>query len=142
MLSSIHGWRLHHLGLGEQTLQGWSRSSIMEISVFSGKSRGVTGRHSHCVAADFMHIIIDGDNAVVIQALARKIAIPWLIVFIIRDISSCLIMMDYFSISHKFIEANMTAYRLSTLGHTLSLATTWHHPPPLEFRDIVFLTRW
>ena len=61
------------------------------------------------VKAGIKHIIIEGDNATVIQAIKGTISTPWRIQTLVHDISTILKTMNQITISHIFCEANMEA---------------------------------
>jgi len=61
------------------------------------------------VKEDFRRVIVQEDNATVIQALKGSISVPWYIKIITRDISKYLSLMEHFKILHIYREVNMAA---------------------------------
>ena len=65
------------------------------------------------------HLLIEGDNATVIQALRGEISTPWTIAAINKDVNKFLSTMTSVSISHVYREANIAADWLSKTGQTV-----------------------
>ena len=82
----------------------------------------------------FNHLIIEGDNKIVTQALAGLIHIPWSIHYILRDILDWCEQGLIFTIKHVFHEANMAADWLSKFRHSLvgSFTTDFCFAPNLK----------
>jgi len=83
------------------------------------------------------HLLIEGDNATVIQALRGEISTPWTIAAINKDVNKFLTTMTSVSISHVYSKANMIADWLSKIGQPIfNSEVSWETSPPQELRDI------
>lgn len=57
----------------------------------------------------YINLVVEGDNATVIQALRREIVKPWTIANIIQDTGKCLILCGIVNVRHTFREGNRAA---------------------------------
>ena len=87
------------------------------------------------IKAGVKYLIIEGDNSTVIQAIKGTVYIPWMIRFIVRDISHYLNQLLQVTISNNYRKANLATDCLAKLGHILPAFTTWESSPSTELKD-------
>lgn len=65
----------------------------------------------------FRKIVVDGDSKIVIDAVARKCAVPCKIRTIVEDIICLALSFELIEWNHAYREANFTTNAITSLGH-------------------------
>uniref|UniRef100_A0A7C9CIR9 RNase H type-1 domain-containing protein n=1 Tax=Opuntia streptacantha TaxID=393608 RepID=A0A7C9CIR9_OPUST len=86
-------------------------------SILVAEARAMKDGIAMAIQEGFHHIIVEGDNKMVIQAAQGIITIPWRIQVIIDDISSWRSIGIHFTFHHILREANRAADWLAHCGH-------------------------
>uniref|UniRef100_A0A7C9CL39 RNase H type-1 domain-containing protein n=1 Tax=Opuntia streptacantha TaxID=393608 RepID=A0A7C9CL39_OPUST len=88
-------------------IRGWGGNLIKAgaahhgtSSILVAEARALGDGVRAVVETGFKRVLIEGDNAIVIQALQGLITVPWQIAGILHDVSIYLSKMDHVSISH------------------------------------------
>ena len=58
-----------------------------DSSILVAEARAMHDRLHEAVKAGFKHLVIEGDNTMVIQVIKGMISVPWKINLIVKDIS-------------------------------------------------------
>lgn len=79
-----------------------------------------------------LHLSVEGDSKILIDAVNEKIASPWKIKFLVLDILSLSHRFASIVFNHIFREANFVADSLVLLGHSTSPSMLWSNELPLS----------
>ena len=108
-------------------LWDWTRRLIKARATYYGdtsilvtEARALRDGLRIAIQASFNNVAIEGDNKIVIEALKRKIPIPWQIANVIEDIHIWQIQGIQLKVTHIFREVNMAADWLSKFEHSIT----------------------
>jgi len=134
----------HSSAAGGFIIRGWGGNLIKagaahygDATILVAEARALRDGVRAVVEAGFKKVVIEGDNAIVIQALQGRCKVPWQIEGLLRDVSYYITQLEHVSIFHIFREANVAADWLAKAGHSFSTPKIWCHPPSPEFQDIL-----
>ena len=89
------------------------------------------------VQVRFTDIHIEGDNRILIQAVKRKIQVPWEIQVLVQDISTFLDRFNNVFINYAFRQGNCIVDWLAKYELSIHSTTRWNLIPPRDLRHIL-----
>jgi len=104
------------------------------ISIIVAEARAMRDGILLAIQAGFQHILVEGDNKLVIQAAVGASRAPWHIHQILQDINNRRSMGIKITFKHIYHEANRAADWLARFGHSIShsFSTDLYFSPELK----------
>jgi len=90
------------------------------------------------VHASYTNIHLEGDNQILIQAVQRRIQVPWEIQTLVEDILAYFQIYNHVSVYHIFREGNRATEWLAKYGLNLCSIIVWHQ---VLHRDLYCILR-
>lgn len=72
------------------------------------------------VAKGIRHLIIEGDNLLIVKLVQGKCECPWYLDYLIEDVRSALQLIDHWEIHLMYREANQAAVSVAFVGHLVT----------------------
>ena len=90
------------------------------------------------IQAGFTDIQIEGDNRILMQAVQRKIQVPWKIQVLVQDITTFLDSFNKVIINYIFIQGNSVANWMAKFGLSIHSTNVWNVVPPRDLCRVLF----
>jgi len=108
------------------------------MSVLVAEATTMRNRIKAAVQAGFTDIHIKGNNRILIQAVQRKVQVPWEIQVLVQDITTFLNRFNKVIINHIFRQGHSTTDWLAKFGLSIHSTNVWNVVLPRDLRRVLF----